>query len=91
MRGVHRGKGQLLRRHLASPTGRRLPVQPQVNHGSENKKARGPTRNLAEDLPARDNLGRENQRAERKRAKRFRQLLVLNDTNLVWDKRRPRK
>jgi hypothetical protein len=90
IRGVHRGNGQLLRRHLGSPAGRPLLVQPQVKHRSENKEGRVPTHNLAEDLTVGDNLGKGNQRAERKRAKRLRRLLAPNNTNLVWDTRRPR-
>jgi hypothetical protein len=86
-----KGKGQLPQRHLVSLADRRLPGELQVKRGAENKKSRGPTHNLVEDPLVANNGGRGNQRAERKRAKRLPQVLVLNSSNLGWNKRRPRK
>ena len=75
-RGRHMGRpqgqgDQVPRRHLASLAGRRLPVQQlQWKHGAENKRGRVPTHNLAEDLLVVDNMGRGNQKGERKKVRK---------------------
>jgi hypothetical protein len=61
---------------------RSRPAQLQVKPVSENKK--GKVHSPAEDLPVANNTGKENQRAERKRAKRHPRLLVLDKTNSVF-------
>ncbi len=79
-----------------NPARRRLPAeQLQRNHGLDDKRGKVPLFSLAklpvEVLP-RVEVGRgPDLKAVRKKAKRLPQLLVLNNTNLVWDKRRPRK
>jgi hypothetical protein len=61
---------------------RSRPAQLQVKPGSENKK--GKVHSPAEDLLVPNNMGKENRRAERKRAKRHPRLLVPDNTNSVF-------
>jgi hypothetical protein len=69
-------------------------AQAQAKRRVENKKDREPMGNpgllLQVDRPLGLSTGRENQRAERKKAKKVLRVLGLNNSNLVWDKRRSR-
>ena len=91
--GVHKDKGHLPRRHLASLADSRLLAQLHMKREAENKRGKAPTHNLAADLPLADNLAkgnhradnpaRGNQMAERKRVRRVLQRPALGSTNLV--------
>jgi hypothetical protein len=67
--GVHKDKGHLPRRHLASLADSRLLAQLPMKREAENKRGKAPTHNLAADLLVADNMGRGNQRADNKRGK----------------------
>jgi hypothetical protein len=90
--GVEDREGRVL---THNPAPRRLRAQQvQAKHGPENKKGKVPLFNLTKlraAVPLRANAVKEKPSMGRKRVKRLPRLLVLNNTNLVWDKRRPRK